>query len=117
MDTRTTADGGAETHLTHTEMHATRTTAAPHCGPEKDGLLNRLKRIEGQVRGIHKMIEEDRYCVDVIVQISAATAALEKVALSLLERHTQHCVTEAIQAGNGEASVQELMEVVKRLLR
>jgi DNA-binding FrmR family transcriptional regulator len=83
---------------------------------EKTDLLARLKRIEGQIRGIQKMIEEDRYCVDVIVQVSAATAALKKVSLALLERHAKSCVTDAIQAGNGESSVQEMMEVVRKMV-
>lgn len=95
-------------------MEERKTHAA--CGREKDDLLKRLKRIEGQVRGIHKMIEEDRYCVDVIVQVSAVTAALNKVSLALLERHTKSCVTDAIHEGNGEESVRELMEVVKKML-
>lgn len=86
------------------------------CGKEKDDLLNRMKRIAGQIGGIQKMIEEDRYCVDVIVQISAVTAALNKVSLAMLERHTKSCVTDAIHEGNGEESVKELMEVVKKML-
>jgi CsoR family transcriptional regulator, copper-sensing transcriptional repressor len=86
------------------------------CGKDKDDLLKRLKRIEGQVRGIYKMVEDDRYCVDVIIQVSAATAALNKVSLALLERHTQSCVTDAIHEGNGEESVRELMDVVKKML-
>ncbi|MDQ0174480.1 metal-sensing transcriptional repressor [Bacillus chungangensis] len=81
---------------------------------EKDQLINRLKRIEGQVRGIQKMIEDDRYCVDILVQISAINAALKKVSLHLLERHTHHCVSDAIKNGEGEEAIQELMEVFER---
>lgn len=81
---------------------------------EKEQLINRLKRIEGQVRGIQGMIENDRYCVDILTQISAINAALNKVGIHLLERHTQHCVTDAIKDGDGEEAIQELMEVFKR---
>ncbi|RAL22091.1 metal-sensing transcriptional repressor [Thermoflavimicrobium daqui] len=81
---------------------------------EKDQLINRLKRIEGQVRGIQNMIENDRYCVDILVQISAINAALKKVSLNLLERHTHHCVSDAIKNGDGDEAIQELMEVFER---
>ena len=81
---------------------------------EKDQLITRLKRIEGQVRGIQNMIENDRYCVDILTQISAINAAMNKVGLHLLERHTHHCVADAIKDGNGEEAIQELMEVFKR---
>ena len=81
---------------------------------EKDQLINRLKRIEGQVRGIQNMIENDRYCVDILTQISAINAAMNKVGLQLLEKHTRHCVSDAIKDGNGEEAIQELMEVFKR---
>lgn len=81
---------------------------------EKDQLINRLKRIEGQVRGIQNMIENDRYCVDILTQIAAINAAMNKVGLHLLENHTHHCVADAIKDGNGEEAIQELMEVFKR---
>ncbi|WP_050183839.1 metal-sensing transcriptional repressor [Domibacillus robiginosus] len=81
---------------------------------EKDQLITRLKRIEGQVRGIQNMIEKDRYCVDILTQISAINAAMNKVGLHLLEKHTQHCVSDAIKDGDGEEAIQELMEVFKR---
>lgn len=81
---------------------------------QKQSVINRLKRIEGQVRGVQKMVEEDRYCVDVLVQISAIDAALKKVGYSLMEDHTKHCVANAIQSGDGEASIDELMKVVKQ---
>lgn len=84
----------------------------PVDGKEKDQLLNRLKRIEGQVRGVQKMIEDDRYCVDVLVQVSAINAALKKVGFSLLERHTSHCVSDAIKDGSGEDAIEELMKVM-----
>lgn len=81
---------------------------------EKAQVLNRLKRIEGQVRGIQNMIENDRYCIDILVQISAVTAALKKVSLYLLEKHTHHCVTDAIKNGDGDEAIRELMEVFER---
>lgn len=81
---------------------------------EKEQLISRLKRVEGQVRGIQKMIESDRYCVDILTQISAINAAMNKVGLSLLEGHTHHCVADAIKDGDGEEAIQELMEVFKR---
>jgi DNA-binding FrmR family transcriptional regulator len=68
-------------------------------GAEKQALLGRLRRIEGQVRGVHRMVEQDTYCIDVLTQISAATKALQAVALGLLEGHLAHCVVEAGRAG------------------
>ncbi|MCM3713947.1 metal-sensing transcriptional repressor [Halalkalibacter oceani] len=84
---------------------------------EKEQLVNRLKRIEGQVRGIQNMIENDRYCVDILIQISAIQAAMKKVSLHLMEDHTRHCVKDAIQKGNGDEAISELMEVVERLTK
>jgi DNA-binding FrmR family transcriptional regulator len=77
----------------------------------------RLKRIEGQVRGVQKMVDEDRYCIDVLTQVGAVKAALDAVALLLLQDHTEHCVVEAIQAGGGSQKVRELNEAVERLVR
>ena len=77
----------------------------------------RLKRIEGQVRGVQKMVEDDRYCIDVLTQVGAMTAGLDAVALLLLQDHTEHCVVEAVQAGNGAAKVRELNEAVERLMK
>ncbi|SDC45147.1 DNA-binding transcriptional regulator, FrmR family [Pelagirhabdus alkalitolerans] len=81
---------------------------------EQASLVNRLKKIEGQVRGIQKMVEEDRYCIDVMVQISAVNAALKKVGFTMMEDHVNHCVADAIQKGSGEESVHELMNVIKQ---
>ncbi|HET7421235.1 MAG TPA: metal-sensitive transcriptional regulator [Candidatus Dormibacteraeota bacterium] len=83
----------------------------------KRAVLSRLRRIEGQVRGVEKMVDEDRYCIDVLTQVNAVRAALESVALRLLADHTEHCVTEAIQDGGGRAKVRELNEAVERLVR
>ncbi|GEN52440.1 metal-sensing transcriptional repressor [Halobacillus faecis] len=88
--------------------------AKPRTQDEKLAVLNRLKRIEGQVRGIQKMVEDDRYCVDILVQISAINNALNKVGYNLLERHTHHCVKDAIQKGNGDEAIDELMKVVQQ---
>jgi len=82
----------------------------------KDQLLNRLRRIEGQVRGVQGMVEDDRYCIDVLTQISAIQAALDKVALGLLDDHANHCV---VGAGDDERDEKtaELMSAVGRLMR
>jgi len=85
--------------------------------PNKSALLKRLNRIEGQTRGVAKMVEEDRYCVDVLTQISAIQSALDALALQLLENHTKGCVRSAIRSGNGEDAIDELMTVVKRFGR
>ncbi|CDQ19931.1 DNA-binding transcriptional regulator, FrmR family [Halobacillus karajensis] len=86
----------------------------PRTNDEKQAITNRLKRIEGQVRGIQKMVEEDRYCVDILVQISAINKALNKVGYNLMERHTHHCVKGAIQNGDGDEAIEELMKVVQQ---
>jgi DNA-binding FrmR family transcriptional regulator len=85
--------------------------------PHKSALLARLNRIAGQVRGISSMIEEDRYCVDVLTQISAIQSALDAVSIQLLKDHTQGCVQAAIKAGHGEQAITELMEAVRRFAR
>lgn len=87
---------------------------SPRTSDEKQAIINRLKRIEGQVRGIQKMVEEDRYCVDTLIQISAINKALHRVGYSLLERHTHHCVADAIKKGEGEEAIDELMKVVQQ---
>ena len=86
---------------------------------DKEQYLNRLRRIEGQVRGLQRMVEEDTYCVDVLTQISAVTRALQAVAIGLLEDHLGHCVTEAIEAGGPDAQdkIKEAAEAVSRLVR
>lgn len=81
--------------------------------------LKRLRRIEGQIRGLQRMVEEDKYCIDVLTQISAATRALESVALNLLDEHLHHCVAHAIEAGGDEAQLKiaEASHAVARLVR
>ncbi|MBX6377693.1 MAG: metal-sensitive transcriptional regulator [Clostridia bacterium] len=79
-------------------------------------LLRRLRRIEGQVRGLQRMVEEERYCIDILQQLMAARAALDQVGLTLLEDHLRGCVAHAIRTGEGEASIDEMMEVVRQFL-
>jgi DNA-binding FrmR family transcriptional regulator len=83
----------------------------------KDELLARLRRVEGQVRGIESMVKDDRYCIDVLTQISAAQAALDKVALGLLDDHARHCVVGAKSASERDERTGELMAAVGRLMR
>jgi len=85
----------------------------------KDQILKRLRRAEGQVRGIHRMVEEDTYCIDVLTQVSAATKALETVALELLNEHLMHCVAEATAQGGAVADdkLREASEAIARLVR
>ena len=86
--------------------------------PHKDALRRRLNRIVGQVQGIARMVEEDRYCVDVLVQFSAAKAALNQVSLQLIEDHTKGCVRRAIEVGDkGDETIEELMGVLKKLAK
>lgn len=97
---------------------------AGHQGPygyseTKASHLQRLRRIEGQVRGLQKMIEQDKYCIDILTQISAVTRALESAALSLLDEHLHHCVAHAIQAGGDTAleKIDEASGAIARLVR
>ena len=84
---------------------------------QKQQLQTRLRRIEGQVRGVARMIDQDKYCVDVVTQVAAIQAALDKVSLGLLDGHIRGCVREEIQAGGGDARVDELLQVMDRVLR
>ncbi|HZZ96271.1 MAG TPA: metal-sensitive transcriptional regulator [Jatrophihabitantaceae bacterium] len=85
----------------------------------KDAYLRRMRRIEGQVRGIAKMIDDDKYCIDVLTQVSAATRALQSVALGLLEEHMAGCVVDAARAGGpaADAKVKEAADAIARLVR
>jgi DNA-binding FrmR family transcriptional regulator len=91
----------------------------PGYAANKEQVLKRLRRVEGQVRGLQRMVQEDTYCIDVLTQVAAATRALEAVALSLLEDHLGHCVADAIQAGGDEADakVKEASAAIARLVR
>jgi len=86
---------------------------------EKSSHLKRLRRIEGQVRGLQRMVEEDKYCIDILTQVSAATKALQSFSLELLDEHLQHCVVEAAQKGGAEAEekVREASDAIARLVR
>jgi DNA-binding FrmR family transcriptional regulator len=86
---------------------------------DKAAYLNRMRRIEGQVRGIAKMIEDDKYCIDVLTQVSAVTKALEAVALGLLDEHLAHCVTQAAAEGGeiADQKVKEASAAIARLVR
>jgi DNA-binding FrmR family transcriptional regulator len=85
----------------------------------KEDVARRLRRVEGQVRGLERMVDDDAYCIDVLTQIAAATRALEAVALQLLDAHLRHCVTEAITGGGPDAAakVAEASAAISRLVR
>ena len=97
-------------------------TATPIYGytADKEALINRLHRIEGQVRGIENMVDQDRYCIDIITQISAITTALDAVAFKILDDHVNHCVAGALASGDEEGAAEksrELLEAVHRFAR
>lgn len=100
----------------------------PHTAPQNQGpgyvtdksrYLARLRRIEGQARGIHRMVDEEQYCIDILTQISALTSALENVALGLLEEHLRHCVTDAAKEGGdvADAKIAEATAAIRRLVK
>ena len=100
----------------------TDTAAPPTYGysADKEALVKRLHRIEGQVRGIEKMVNEDRYCIDILTQISAVTTALESVAFKILDDHVNHCVAGALASGDSDTAAEksrELLEAVHRFAR
>jgi DNA-binding FrmR family transcriptional regulator len=89
-------------------------------GYDKDALIKRLHRIEGQVRGIERMVEDDRYCIDVLTQIGAVSTALESLAFRILDDHVNHCVSGALASGDADeatAKSKELLEAVHRFTR
>jgi CsoR family transcriptional regulator, copper-sensing transcriptional repressor len=96
-------------------------TGAPSVGysEHKDSHLKRLRRIEGQIRGLQRMVEDDKYCIDILTQVSAATRALQSFSLELLDEHLSHCVAQAVQQGGGEADikVREASDAIARLVR
>ncbi len=87
----------------------------PGYAGDRDALVKRLHRIEGQVRGIERMVEEDRYCIDILTQIAAATTALESLGMQILDDHVRHCVRQSIRRGKGDDKVDELVAAVARL--
>ena len=84
---------------------------------DKPALLARMKKIEGQARGIQKMIEDDRYCIDIIQQLTALTAAVDEVSLLILQNHIKGCVTDAIREEHGEGHVRELMATIRKAMK
>ncbi|RKW70963.1 metal-sensitive transcriptional regulator [Galactobacter caseinivorans] len=102
-------------------MEAAAKTPAPEHGyiTDKDQYLKRMGRIEGQARGISKMIDDEKYCIDILTQISALTSALEVVALGLLDDHLNHCVLDAARLGEGDAAakIKEASDAIRRLVR
>jgi DNA-binding FrmR family transcriptional regulator len=103
-------------------MQLVPTTAAPAPGysAEKDKLLKRLARIEGQVRGVARMIQDDRYCIDILTQLGAVDTALEAVAIKVLEEHVGHCVAAALASGDAadaNAKAAELLDAVQRFAK
>src|SRR6478609_10952225 len=96
------------------------TPAGPHGYiSDKEKYLARLKRIEGQARGIHRMVDQEQYCIDILTQISALTSALRSVALGLVDDHLKHCVVDAVKLGDdaGEAKIKEATDAIARLVR
>ena len=84
---------------------------------KKDDLQLRLRRIEGQVRGLQRMVDEDTYCIDVLTQVNSVVAALRAVGMGLLDDHVRHCVTESIEQGTGDEKIEELMAAVARFAK
>jgi DNA-binding FrmR family transcriptional regulator len=96
------------------------TTTSPGYSADKQQVLARLKRIEGQVRGLQRLVDEDTYCIDVLTQVAAVSKALQGVGLQLLDEHLQHCVAGAAASGDGERTeslVHEATKAVERMLR
>jgi DNA-binding FrmR family transcriptional regulator len=95
------------------------TSSSPGYSDSKDAQLKRLRRIEGQIRGLARMVEEDKYCIDVLTQVSAATKALQAFSLGLLDEHLAHCVADAARRGGPEADekLREASEAIARLVR
>ncbi len=99
-------------------MDATKATKPDyHYQTETDALLLRLRRMEGQVRGVQKMIEEGRYCVDIVTQLQAISAAADKVSQQVLEGHIRGCVADAIKEQRGDEAITELMTVLGKAMR
>ncbi len=82
-------------------------------GSDKSKILARLRRIEGQTRGLQRMVDEEKYCVDILTQVASVQSALEQVSLLLMESHLRYCLTEAAQEGNGEEKVREMVDVLR----
>jgi DNA-binding FrmR family transcriptional regulator len=101
-------------------MSTTETSPVRGYTKDKDALINRLHRIEGQVRGVERMVEDDRYCIDILTQIAAVNTALESLAFQILDEHVRHCVAGALTSGDAQdaqVKTEELLEAVKRFAR
>jgi CsoR family transcriptional regulator, copper-sensing transcriptional repressor len=96
--------------------HARRATV-PHDDARKAALATRVNRVEGQIRGIGRMIEDDRYCIDVLTQLAAVRSALDALGLELLEHHLHGCVRHAVKSGDGAQAIDEALEVIRRFAR
>jgi DNA-binding FrmR family transcriptional regulator len=83
----------------------------------KDEVLSRLRRIEGQVRGLQRMVEEDQYCIDILTQLNSATGALKAVGMGLLDDHVRHCVRESLEQREGDQKIEELVSAVARFVK
>jgi CsoR family transcriptional regulator, copper-sensing transcriptional repressor len=101
----------------HTHGDGARAARQYRYSKEKDALVRRMRKIEGQARGIQKMIEDDRYCPDIVQQLTALCHAAEEVSLLILRDHIEGCVTDAIREQRGEEMIRELMDVIRRTLR
>ncbi|MFC1988794.1 metal-sensitive transcriptional regulator [Chloroflexota bacterium] len=84
---------------------------------DKASLLTRMKKVEGQAKGIQQMMEEDRYCIDIVQQLTALSSAAEEVALLIMESHIEGCVTDAIREQHGEAHIDELMKTIRKVMK
>jgi CsoR family transcriptional regulator, copper-sensing transcriptional repressor len=100
-----------------TKLHRTGRLQSEAAKDDRDALLKRLNRVAGQVRGVISMVEDGRYCIDILTQIAAVQSALDAAAMHLLEDHAHGCVQSAIRAGHGEKAIEELLEVVRRFAR
>jgi DNA-binding FrmR family transcriptional regulator len=89
----------------------------PGYAMRKEDLRARLRRIEGQVRGLQRMVEEDQYCIDILTQLNSATAALRAVGMGLLDDHVRHCVRESLEQGSGDEKLEELIAAVARFAK
>ncbi len=109
----------ADSATTESHSHAGHSHAKHGYISDKNKYLARLKRIEGQARGIHRMVDEEQYCIDILTQVSAVTKALEGVALALLDDHLKHCVVDAAKNGGPEAEIKlkEASAAIARLVR
>jgi DNA-binding FrmR family transcriptional regulator len=97
-------------------VHTTAQNGHYHYHQDKEALLKRMRRIEGQARGIQRMIEEDRYCPDIVQQISSLTSAAKGVSLLLLQHHIEGCVVDAVRQGQSEAKIRELIGLVRKAI-